>query len=299
MSDEVLRPRVEEISYESGKKTFEQSLNYAKELKKNTDLARISGIAIGLFGIIMLFLRNDPPPEEVKDAQGFGVPSMSYQQVDLKKGQYSRVEDLKNVEQKDRAKSVSKIKLSAPKLITRGVKIKIPPGIEVRAQLMNGASNGLVKAKLLDDVVAAGELFLNAGTVVIGQGASGEDRLFIKFHKAVLEDGSVSQLQGEAADASDKIMGLKGSKIASHATKMAASAGLNFLAGASAALEDTQGEQGAVVTKPTMRNAILHGTAKAAVEEANNIASQYKNAPTILAVKAGTEILVIFNDDGG
>ncbi|OQW49800.1 MAG: hypothetical protein A4S09_03325 [Proteobacteria bacterium SG_bin7] len=299
MSDEVLEPRVEEFSYESGKKTFEKNLNYAQPLKKNTDLARISGIALSLFGLIMLFLRNDPPHEETKDSKGFELPGMTYEQVDLTKGQYSRVEDVKNVEQKNKAKNFAKIKLSPPKLITRSVKIKIPPGSEVRAQLINGASNGLVKAKLLDDLMAAGELLLSAGTIVIGQGASGEDRLFIKFNKAVFEDGSISQLQAEAADTSDKIMGLKGSKIASHATKMAASAGLNFLAGASAALEDTQGEQGAVVTKPTMRNAILHGTAKAAVEEANNIASQYKNAPTILAVKVGTEILVIFNDDGG
>ncbi len=77
MNDEVLEPRVEEFSYESGKKTFEKSLNYAQTLKKNSDLARIGGIALSLFGFIMLFLRNDPSHEEVKDSMGFELPGMS------------------------------------------------------------------------------------------------------------------------------------------------------------------------------------------------------------------------------
>ena len=298
MSDEVKESKVEQVSYGAGKKTFEGSLTYIRSSEKNTELTRISGIVLAAIGLLLALMRETPQKEAIKDAQGFDVPAIGSHQGDPTKGEYNRGQDAKNIDFKNKNQALSQIKLTGPKLFVRNLKINIPPGIEVRAKLINGASNGLVKAKLLDDVVAAGELFLNAGTIIIGQGSSTEDRLFIRFDKAVLEDGSVSKLQAEAADFSDRTMGLKGSKISSHAIKMAARAGLNFLAGASIALEDTHGEQGAVVAKPTVRNAALQGTAKAAIEEANDIASQYKSAPPILAVKAGTEIIIIFTDEG-
>lgn len=299
MSDDKLEPSVEYGTMGSGRKKFENSLGYVRDLEKNTRLTRIGGIALALLGSTLICLRTDPPTDTVRDSHGFEVTSLGSPQEDPTRGDYSRGQDAKNLDAKNKNRSFAKIKLTGPRLLLRSIKLKIPPGTEAQAILINGASNGLVKAKLREDVVVAGELFLSAGAVVMGQGTSTEERLFIKFNKVVLEDGSVSSLQAEAADSSDKIMGLKGSKISSHAIKIAAGAGLNFLAGASTALEDTQGEQGAVVAKPTLRNAILQGTAKSSVEEANNIASQYKNAPPILAVKAGTEITIIFTDDGG
>ena len=128
MSDEILEPRVDQISYGSGKKTFEQSLNYVQVLKKNSDLTRIGGIALGIFGIILVCLRNDPPVETAKDVQGFDVPSVSSQPEDPTKGEYNRAEDARNMDLKNKGRAISRIKLTAPKLITRSVKIKIPPG---------------------------------------------------------------------------------------------------------------------------------------------------------------------------
>lgn len=293
---------VELSKYGAGKKAIHESLMYIREQEKLGPIAKRAGLAFFIVAALVIFFKKDPEsPPPAPNGGGFSAPSVDWSQpsLDLSSFQYNRGDDVRQSRREKPGVASAPTRLSGPKLIPRSVKIKVPPGTEAKAVLVSGASNGLVKVKLKGDVSVAGENFLVAGTTLIGQGSSTDERLFVHFTKAVTEDGSVLSIEAEITDGEDKTVGLKGSFWATHGGRIAAGAGLNFIAGASVALQDTQGEQGAVVTKPTVRNAILNGTAKAALEESTEMASKYKNAPPAIEIRAGTEVGVIFTDNGG
>ncbi len=290
---------VELSEYGAGKIAAHESFKYIRDQEKIKPWAKITGLALVGLAITITVLKDDNPAHQAsKNGSEFQTPSINGNQPNFENSVYNRGDDVRQTESDKRRTPKSALKLSGPKLIARSVKIKVPPGTETNAILMTGASNGLVKVKLKEDVIVAGENFLTAGTILLGTGSSTDDRLFVHFTKAITDDANVASIEAEIADASDKSMGLKGSFWSTHGGRMAASAGLNFLSGASEALEDTQGEQGAVVAKPTVRNAVLHGTARAALEESNQVASKYKNSPPAVEIRAGTEVAIIFTDNG-
>ena len=174
---------------------------------------------------------------------------------------------------------------------------QIPPGTTVRAKLSNGASNGLVKAELLDRIEIQGEGIAETGTTLIGRGSSTEDRLMISFQKMVFRNGETQSIHAEACDASDQTVGLKGSKIGRAASMLAAGIGLNFAGGLADGLQESEVRGGVAVRKSDLRNAALNGSAKASVEESKSIIERWKTQKTVIEVKSGTEICVIFSDN--
>jgi hypothetical protein len=168
----------------------------------------------------------------------------------------------------------------------------------VSAVLISGASDGPVKAQLKEPLIIAGETLLEAGTMLVGSGNSGNERLMVRFRKAVFQDGSVANVSAQAADAEDKIAGIKGSRVGYRAVKLAAGIGLNFLGGMSQGLQETQGQSGAVVAPPTMKNALMNGAAKASIEESQDLMNEYRNEKPVIEVGAGTQIYVLFEDSG-
>ncbi len=291
--------KVEMESESKAKKSFLENFSYIRRDPAQSKKLKLVGISLALIAIAISFLRGEPEKEFEANLIA-SIPSLGQEQVDPSKGNYSRVEEAKTLDGKRSFTSNGpSLKFLGPKLISRPKNIKIPPGTINKAELVMSASNGLVKAILKDDVKANSEVFIEAGSTILGRGSSTEDKLFISFTKVIHKDGSISQIEAEAADISDKTIGLKGSKISAHAMKMAANLSLKFLAGASEALQDSEGQQGAIVKKPTMKNAILNGTAKAALEESNEIASGYKNTQPVIQVSEGTEIYVLFSDSGG
>jgi type IV secretory pathway VirB10-like protein len=290
---------VEIVSEGKAKKTFLENFSYIRRESSQGKRFKIAGVLMALAAIGISFFRGEPE-KEIEPAAPMSIPSVGQEQVDPTKDNYSRAEDAKQLDQNHRArKSGVPLKLSGPKLIARSRNLQIPPGTLVRAELVTGASNGAVKAVLKDDVRVNGETLIEAGSTILGRGSSTEDRLFVAFTKVLHKDGDISQVAAEAADNSDKTMGLKGSKVASRAIKLAANVGLKFLSGATQALQETEGQYGATIRKPTMRNALLNGTAEAALEESNQIASEYKNSAPVIEVKAGTEFFLFFADNGG
>ena len=290
---------VELSEYGAGKLAAHESLKYIRDQEKIKPWAKITGLTLLGLAIAITVMKDDPPATQApKNGSEFQTPSINGNQPDIESSVYNRGDDVRQTKSDKRKTPKTALKLSGPKLIARSIKIKVPPGTETKATLMTGASNGLVKVKLKEDVIVAGESFLAAGTILLGTGSSTDDRLFVHFTKAISDDASVESIEAEIADASDKSMGLKGSFWSTHGGRIAASAGLNFLAGASEALEDTQGEQGAVVAKPTVRNAVLNGSARAALEESNQVASKYKNSPPSVEIRVGTEVAIIFTDSG-
>jgi hypothetical protein len=290
--------KVEITNYGAGRVRHADTFGYFRDDKEIQHRLKYVGYGIAFVCLILSFFK--PTQEPLPVQTNSSIPSPAFDGSENSSWSeifYNRAQDPKNQRNK---KSVGMaLKLTGPKLISRSTKLVIPPGTEGHAILVSGATNGLSKAKVLEEILVNGETIIPAGAMIVGQGSSTEDRLFIHFSKVVLEDGTVSSIQAEACDDADKTVGLKGSQVSGHMMRVAAGAGLNFLAGASTALEDTTGLNGTVVTQPTMRNAILNGTAKSAIDESNEIASKYKNAPPALEVKAGTKLYLLFGDNGG
>lgn len=174
----------------------------------------------------------------------------------------------------------------------------IPPGSFMEAKLASGASNGLVRAEVSKALSVNGDIVIPEGAFLVGSGSSSEDRLFVRFSQVVFKDGTFGNLNAEACDQSDKIVGLKGSKVGNKALQLTGSLGLGFLGGFSTALQDTKGQQGAVVSEPSLKNALLNGTATTALEESKNMMQDLKNRQPIIEVPQGTSICVMVSGGG-
>lgn len=175
----------------------------------------------------------------------------------------------------------------------------IPTGSEVNAKLITSATDGMVKAVLTDDLEVSGHVFLPEGTIIVGNGASGDERLSISFTAAVFEDGSTSPIMAVAYDSESKLFGLSGSMMSRRAIKLAAATGLNFIAGVSQGLEDVQVNQGITVSRNNVKNSLLRGAGVAALEQSKDLMGNAKEKQSVIYVKAGTNILIVFQGVNG
>ena len=173
---------------------------------------------------------------------------------------------------------------------------EIPSGAEVMAYLASGASNGLVKAVLSENLKYDGDLFLKKGTILIGKGSSSEERLYIQFSKAVSPDKTTTKIKAFAFDKGDRIIGLKGKKVSDYAFKLAASAGLIFLGGVADGLREDYSSNPFEKRRPTVRDAALNGVSTATLETGKDMMSDLKSREARMEVASQTPILVIFGD---
>ncbi len=188
--------------------------------------------------------------------------------------------------------------MTEPELISRPRNLKaIPPGAMLSAVLISGASNGVVKAETNEPLIVSGETIIQRGSIILGQGASTEDRLKIKFNQIAFRDGTFGGIDAEACDLSDKIAGLKGSKVGNKALNLAGSLGLNFVGGFSQGLQDSVGVGGVVVKSASLKNALLQGASQTAVEESRHQLEEFKNRVPIIEVSPGQEILILFSSN--
>jgi type IV secretory pathway VirB10-like protein len=227
------------------------------------------------------------PPEDVH---------ASLSQIEMQS--YSAIRE--NEQMKSKNKKVKKrviVRLPGLQEIDRHNIDKIPPGSLAKAVLVTGASNGPVRAQLSETLRIQGEALIPAGTTLLGVGQSTEDRLLIHFSKVVFKNGSFEEISAQAADSSDKTVGLKGSRIGRAAMKYAAAIGLNFVGGMAEGLQDRDivGQQ--VVTRPSAKNALLNGTSRATLDLANETITDLRNKAPIIQVKAGTKIYIIFDGE--
>lgn len=196
-----------------------------------------------------------------------------------------------------RPSQIATVKFLGPQVIARPKDLRaIPPGTFLSAILQTGASNGLVKAQSLEALKVNGETFIEKGATFVGSGSSGDERLNVAFSQVVFKDGSFGQVNAVACDASDKIVGLKGSKVGHKALNIIGSLGLGFLGGFSEGLQDTKGQQGVAVREPSMKNALLNGTATAALEQSKNLMGEVKNQPNIIEISQATPICILFGE---
>jgi hypothetical protein len=174
---------------------------------------------------------------------------------------------------------------------------EIPPGTITRARLESGASNGLVKASLIETLVVNGDSVAEPGTVLVGNGTSTEERLNIAFSKMVFRDGKVQTIKAQACDSEDKTVGIRGAKVSRFASMFAASVGLNFVGGLADGLQESQVQNGVAVRKSDLRNAALNGAARASIDQSKDMMEKWKQEKTIIEVKKDTEICIIFDGE--
>lgn len=184
---------------------------------------------------------------------------------------------------------------SGPQVILRNMDGKIPEGTLAKSRLLTGASNGRVKAVITENVTVRGDILLEVGTVLIGGGSSTEDRLNIHFRKIVFRDGSLADTDAVAADLSDSITGLKGSKLGDQAGRLAASIGLNFVGGMSMGLTAGDFQSGQVPVSDRVKNSLLTGASTAALEQGRNMMNDVRSKAPIIEVPKETEFYVLFN----
>lgn len=186
---------------------------------------------------------------------------------------------------------------SAPQVIGRPNLGKIPPGLMVKAKFTTGASNGPLKAVLVEPLSINGEDIAPEGTVLVGNGSSGEDRLSVQFTKLVFLDGKFQNIQAQACDLSDQTVGVKGKKISKYAMLLATGAGLNFLGGLAEGLQETQVQNGLPVKKSDLKNAALSGASKAALSQSQEVLTDLKNKKSVIQVDNGAEFFVLFEGE--
>jgi Bacterial conjugation TrbI-like protein len=174
---------------------------------------------------------------------------------------------------------------------------EIPPGAEGQAVLLSGGTNGLVKARLTESVKVDGTTVLESGVLLLGEGHSSEERLYIDFRRAVFRSGNSMAISAQAYDVKDAILGLRGSRVNDMTLKIAATSGLNFLSGMALGFETPSFDEIGRPHRPSARDAALNGVAQAAGEEAKRALEDVKNRAPVIEVPAGTSLIVTF--DGG
>lgn len=178
-------------------------------------------------------------------------------------------------------------------IILRSSGKKIPPGTYGVAVLLSGASNQFVRAELTDAVKVAGETLIPQGAVLVGQGTSSEERLYINFKQAVLRDGSAIAIDAKACDMDDQVVGVKGNQVGNKTLKLGAAIALNFASGLSQGLQETEVKGGVAVRKADPKNALLNGASSAALEESKNLMTDIRSDNEI-EVAVGEKICVLF-----
>ena len=171
----------------------------------------------------------------------------------------------------------------------------IPPGAETSAILLSGATNGMIKAQLTEALKVDGVSLLDAGTLLIGEGQSSDERLFVRFNKAVFKNGKFIRVSAQGYDISDKILGLKGSRVGDYTMKLAASSGLYFLSGLASGMKTDEVALPGQSRRPQIGDAALQGVSTAAGEQAKQYLEQMKNKAPLIEVKSGSVFIVTFD----
>lgn len=283
------------------------SKNHDGKSKAHSDLENRSrfkdamirgGSVLGFLSIVATVIFGKNPEEK---SEKFSIPSnlnaVGDKTISLPNGSKVTEAEILGGQDKNQGQKMGKSspKILGSQLILRNLDGKIPEGTLSKAKLLTGASNGRVKAVITENVTVRGDILLEAGTVLIGDGSSTEERLNIHFRKIVLRDGSMAETDAQAADLNDSIAGLKGSKIGNQAGRLAASIGLNFVGGMSMGMTSSDFQTGQMPVSDRMKNSLLTGASTAALEEGQHMMNDVRSKPIVIEVPKDTEFFVLFN----
>ncbi len=270
-----------------GKRFFDRSI-HTKKFKRKL----IFGIAMSLLSVVLIVLWKKLPKNFALTATVNEI-SLGFEKM---VGQVILVPPLVlkiKIESSPYANGKYKpSKISVVSFIGSG---SIPPGAETNAVLLSGATNGMIKAQLTEALKVDGVSLLDAGTLLIGEGQSSDERLFIRFNKAVFKNGKFIRVSAQGYDISDKILGLKGSRVGDYTMKLAASSGLYFLSGLASGMKTEEIALPGQARRPQIGDAALQGVSTAASEQAKQYLEQMKNKAPLIEVKSGSVFIVTFD----
>lgn len=270
---------------------------YRKEGRKISINAKITAWTLGVFvmagsaySVLAEFFK--PPSSESDGPIGFNEQVGSQEKVQVPRGNSETDKPRAN---NSRPKTV--VQYSGLQILQRPNFGKIPPGTMIKAKFITGASNGPLKAELLEPLSVNGEEIAAEGSILVGNGSSGDDRLTVQFTKLVFKDGKSQTIQAQACDISDQTVGVKGKKVSKYAVLLATGAGLNFLGGVAEGLQETQTQNGTTTKKSDLKNAALNGASKAALDQSQEVLSELRNKKSIVQVDSGKEFYILFEGD--
>jgi Bacterial conjugation TrbI-like protein len=270
-----------------GKRFFDSSI-YSKKFRSRPVFA----IVVSIMSLVLIFFWKKLPKNFIS-SHSISEISLSIEKIT---GQVVLVPPLVlkiKIESSPYANGKYKpSKISVVSFIGNGV---IPPGAETFAVLLSGATNGMVKAQLTEALKVDGVSLLDAGTLLIGEGQSSDERLFVRFNKAVFKNGKFIRISAQGYDISDKIVGLKGSRVGDYTMKLAASSGLYFLSGLASGMKTEEIALPGQGRRPRMGDAALQGVSTAAGEQAKQYLEQMKNKAPLIEVKSGSAFIVTFD----
>lgn len=110
----------------------------------------------------------------------------------------------------------------------------------------------------------------------------------------VFQDGTFQNIEAEAFDDIDQMLGLKGEKLKNEGLKLGTAIGLNFAGGLSEALQDPDVQGGVEIKKPSLKNAMLNGAATASLDQSREMMSDFKNRHVNVTVPAGKTLIITF-----
>jgi len=274
------------------KNQFGKSSLYRDGPPGSKKMALLSVILIGA-AVIIAVINGSPKPEPESRDQ-FALPEVTSQNPNTEL-ELPKLEASQGYQVNVRGSYQKPIKLLGPGLIARPKISNIPPGSTVKGILLSGATNGPVKAQTTEALLNEGETVLPEGIIVLGTGMSNEDGLVVQFEKIVFQDGTFQTVQAKALDFDDQMPRLKGSKLGYYGLQLAASVGLNFAAGLADGLQEKDTNGQVVIERPTIKNALLNGSSRAALDLSQETLSSMKNKPPVVQVKSGTKILITFD----
>lgn len=263
-------------------------------MKETVSFAKLRALALPLAVILVVMTFFFSSDNEVAERKGreLEVPTLHPDIPVLSAPIYDGKETVNQI----RTPRFSHGALGRIKVINMASIKDIPVGSEAKAILESGATDGIVKAKLVSALVVDGEPILPENTILFGKGKSSEERLFVEFQKAVFPGGESILIRGQAFDQKDKILGLKGSMVGRRTKKMGLAVGFGVLGGMADALQETSGSSFFTPEKRSVRDAALAGASKAALDQSQAYIEEMKASPNIIEVKRGTEFYLIIDE---
>jgi hypothetical protein len=264
---------------------------YLKEGAKSKLNTKSLQITFAVISLAVLIYQLFAPTKsiEVTATKIFGVPTE--QSISTLEEPPVHKETLRSRSEGQRRSSVPVVERI--KSISFSRKDGIPTGSEVQAQLSSGGSNGVVKARLSEDLSVNGEVVAEKGSILYGKGNSSENRLYVSFTKLIRTDKTELKVKAQAFDFKDRIVGLKGAKMGNYAFKIAASSALFFISGMAEGLQEQSNSY--LPQQKSSRDAALQGVSQATVEQGREMVNNMNNN-NVIEVKHSTPILVIFDD---
>ena len=184
-----------------------------------------------------------------------------------------------------------------PKKMRSGAKL-----IGILKTSLDTRSPALVRV-LLPHGGEANGVEIEPGSVLVGQFSYGGegDRIFLTFSRLDPPEGAEPRkISAVGLDAGTFRPGIQGEEFTGQGEKVAASLGLSMFSGMADTLierESLGNVYGGVQAKPSMKNALLQGSSRAAQDQVSRTASNLDQVKSYVIVPEGKEVIVELLED--